>query len=64
MIAPRLKLVDCRKELGLTQEELAKEVEISRAYLVNIEKGKYTPSLQVAQKLSMILGKSVDELFF
>jgi putative transcriptional regulator len=64
MIAPRLKLVDCRKGLGLTQEELAKEAEISRAYLVNIEKGKHTPSLQVAQKLSMILGKSVDELFF
>ncbi|MBE3570193.1 MAG: helix-turn-helix transcriptional regulator [Bacillales bacterium] len=55
--------MNARKELGWTQEELAKKADISRAYLANIEAGKYTPSLEVAKKLSEILKKSVDELF-
>lgn len=63
MHTPRKKLVNARKELGWTQEELAKKADISRAYLANIEAGKYTPSLEVAKKLSEILKKSVDELF-
>lgn len=59
----REKLVETRKRLGLTQEELAKKAKISRAYLSNIEKGKYNPSLPVAQKLSIILNSSIEELF-
>jgi putative transcriptional regulator len=60
---PRIKLVNTRKQLGLTQEELAKKAEISRAYLSNLESGKYTPSLEVAHKLASLLNMSVDELF-
>lgn len=61
--ASREKLVNTRKNLGFTQEELAKRAQISRAYLTNLESGKYTPSLEVAKRLSEILNKSVDELF-
>jgi putative transcriptional regulator len=63
LFTPRVKLVKTRKELGLTQEELAKRADISRAYLANLEAGKYTPSLEVASKLSFILNKTMDELF-
>lgn len=63
MYTPRLKLVNTRKSLGLTQEELASKAEISRAYLANIEAGKHTPSLDVASKLAFLLNKSVEELF-
>jgi putative transcriptional regulator len=61
--APRLTLINTRKSLGMTQEDLASKVRISRAYLANIEGGKYTPSLEVAKKISHILNRSIDELF-
>jgi putative transcriptional regulator len=61
--SPRPKLVDCRKRQGLTQEELARKAEITRAYLANIESGKHTPSLKVALKISTVLEESIDELF-
>jgi len=63
VITPREKLIKHRKNLGLTQEQLAKKAYISRAYLTNLESGKYTPSLKVARRLSEILNSSVDELF-
>lgn len=59
----RSKLANTRKNLGFTQEELARKAKISRAYLTNLESGKYTPSLEVARRLSEVLKKSVDELF-
>lgn len=63
MSAPREKLINRRKTLGFTQEELAKKAKISRAYLANIEAGKYNPSLEVAKNLSIILDMSIDDLF-
>ena len=63
MNSPRLKLVESRKNLGYTQEQLAKKANIHRAYLANIEAGKHTPSLEVARKLSLILDTTVEELF-
>jgi putative transcriptional regulator len=63
MNAPRVKLVTGRKKLDLTQDEVARRVGISRAYLANIEAGKHTPSLEVAAKLSAVLKMSIDDLF-
>ncbi|MNW67761.1 HTH-type transcriptional regulator ImmR [compost metagenome] len=60
----RTVLVSARKKKGWTQDELAAQVDISRAYLSNIERGVYAPSLKVAQRLSNILGLSTDTLFF
>jgi putative transcriptional regulator len=60
---PRIKLVNRRKRLGFTQEELANKIGISRAYLSNIEAGKYNPSLDVARNLASKLDSSIDELF-
>lgn len=63
MFTPRFKLIQARKNLSMTQEALAKKVEISRAYLSNLEAGKYTPSLEVASKIASNLNMSIDELF-
>lgn len=60
----RIILIEARKRKGWTQEELASGVGISRAYLANIERGEYDPSLKVAQSLSKKLGVSTDKLFF
>jgi putative transcriptional regulator len=48
---------------GLSQEQLAKAVEVSRQTINAIENNKYFPSLELGLKLSQILKYSVNELF-
>jgi putative transcriptional regulator len=48
---------------GLSQEQLAKTVEVSRQTINAIENNKYFPSLELGLKLSQILKCSVNELF-
>jgi putative transcriptional regulator len=49
--------------LGLTQEDLAQSVGVSRQAIYSIESGKYVPSVQLALKIAKAVGKSVEELF-
>ena len=44
-----------RRGLGLTQEELAFKVGVSRVYIGYIEQARHVPSWEVLQKLSKIL---------
>jgi len=48
----------------LTQAELAKLVGVSRQTIVAIEKGQYSPSLELAFKLAKVFAKSIEEIFY
>lgn len=48
-------LKELRQESELTQEQLAKELSISRPYYTEIENGCKTPSVQVAKQISKVL---------
>ena len=52
-----------RKELGLSQEELAKRCGVTRQTVNAIENNKYDPTLALAFALAVELGLTVDELF-
>ena len=52
-----------RKELGLSQEELAKKCGVSRQTINAIENNKYDPTLSLAFRLARELQVTVDELF-
>ena len=52
-----------RKELGLSQEELAKRCGVSRQTINAIENNKYDPTLALAFRLARTLGTTVDGLF-
>ena len=52
-----------RKELGLSQEELAKRCGVSRQTINAIENNKYDPTLSLAFHLAGELELRVDELF-
>ena len=57
------KIVKFRTEKGLSSGQLAEEAGVSRAYLWQLETGgKSSPSLQILQRLSNVLGVSVSEL--
>ena len=52
------------KKGDITQEELAKAVGVSRQTIIAIEKGKYTPSLLLAFKLSRYFGVKIEDIFY
>lgn len=52
-----------RKELGLSQEDLAKKCGVSRQTINAIENNKYDPTLSLAFNLAKELQSLVDELF-
>ena len=52
-----------RRELGLSQEELAKRCGVSRQTVNAIENNKYDPTLALAFALAKQLQLTVDELF-
>lgn len=51
-----------RKELGLSQEQLAFETSLDRTYVSQIERGLANPSLQVLSRMGTALGLSVQQL--
>jgi len=52
-----------RLERGLTQEELADVVSVTRQTVIAIEKGGYVPSLELAFRIAREFGKSIEEVF-
>lgn len=58
------RLKKLRAEEGLTQEELGREMGVSRQTINAIETGKYNPSLELALKLSNFFNTEVEELFW
>jgi putative transcriptional regulator len=48
---------------NISQEDLAKEIEVSRQTINAMEKGKYAPSTILALKLARFFEKTVDEIF-
>ena len=57
-------LIKRRKEMNMTQEEVAKRAGILREYYNLIENGRKTPSLRVAKKIARALMSGVDALFY
>ena len=52
-----------RKQKGLTQEELADAVEVTRQTIISLENGRYNPSLKLAMDIAKVFHVSVEELF-
>lgn len=59
----RIKMINRRKELNLTQEEVAKRSGIARTTYTNIELGTKNPSLAVALKIKKALKVNNDDIF-
>ena len=57
------RIKERRKELALSQEELAKRCGVSRQTVNSIENNKYDPTLSLAFRLAAELQLTVDALF-
>ena len=47
----------------MTQEQLADAVGVSRQTIVALEKNKYSPSLDLAFRISRIFGVGIEDIF-
>ncbi len=54
---------EIREERKITQEKLASLVGVTRQTIINIEKGKYKPTVLLALKISRVLNCRVEDLF-
>ena len=57
------KVMVYRERDGLKQADLADLVGVRRETIVNLEKGRYNPSLKLAMDLAAVFHTTVEELF-
>ena len=59
----KTRIKELREKHGLTQEDLALRVDVTRQTVLFLEKGKYNPSLRLAHKIAQVFNLKVDEVF-
>ena len=59
-----LKMKAARAAKGLTQQELADRVGVTRQTVVAIEKGDYNPTVRLCVDICRALGVTLNELFW
>ena len=57
------RIKDLRKEMGVTQEELAFAAGVTRQTIISLENGKYNASLQLAFKIAKYFDESIENIF-
>jgi len=57
------RIREYRARFDLTQDELAKRVNVRRETIVFLEKNKYNPSLKLAHDIAVVFGVPIEEVF-
>jgi len=59
----RTRIKELRARYDLTQEDLAKKVNVRRETILYLEKGKYNPPLILAHQIAQALKTTINDLF-
>jgi putative transcriptional regulator len=57
------RIKEFRARHNLTQDDLARKVNVRRETIVFLEKGKYNPSLKLAYDIARIFGEKIEDVF-
>ena len=57
------RLEELRRGRGLSQEELAGALEVSRQTIISLEKGRYNPSILLAFRIARYFVTSIEDVF-
>jgi putative transcriptional regulator len=57
------RIKEFRARYNLTQEDLAKKVNVRRETIVFLEKNKYNPSLRLAYDIARVFDSKIEEIF-
>lgn len=63
-MAKNMRLKVARTEKGLSQQQLADAVEVTRQTISAIERGDYNPTINLCIKICKALGVTLNDLFW
>lgn len=52
-----------RKERGMTQQQLAAALGVSRQTIISLESGRYNPSILLAHGIAKLFGAQIEDIF-
>lgn len=58
------RLREVRQEHGLTQEQLAVELDVTRHTILALEVGRYVPSIELALRLAAYFNRPLETIFW
>jgi putative transcriptional regulator len=59
----KTRIKELRARYDMTQDDLARKVNVRRETILYLEKGKYNPSLMLAHQIAKALKTTIDDLF-
>ncbi len=57
------RIKELREEQSISQEKMARQLNVSRQTIISIEKGRYNPSLPLAMQIARLFNRTVEEVF-
>ena len=57
------RIEQLRKEQGMTQQQLASALGVSRQTIISLENGKYNPSILLAYNIAYMFGLHIEDIF-
>ena len=57
------RIEEIRKARGITQDEFAKSMKVSRQTISSLENGRYNPSILLAYKIAKYFDMTIEEVF-
>lgn len=57
------RIEENRKACGMTQQQLAALLGVSRQTVISLESGKYNPSILLAHKIAQVFGTRIENVF-
>lgn len=57
------RIKELRKSSGVTQDELAKALAVTRQTIISLENERYNASLVLAHRIARYFGKNIEDIF-
>ena len=57
------RIEENRKACGMTQQQLAALLGVSRQTVISLESGKYNPLILLAHKIAQVFGTRIEDVF-
>ena len=57
------RIKERRRERGMTQQQLASALGVSRQTIISLESGKYNPSILLAHSIARLFDARIEDIF-
>ena len=57
------RIEELRKEHNILQDDLARQLGVSRQTISSLERGRYNPSIFLAHRIALFFGMRIEDVF-